>query len=623
MRTRAVIRVGRPKLKSPRLNTDRPLIWPTFSPVGIDHQGAAPDLLLDTLAHPVGASGLRIDSGLHVDPFDQLGLTLPRPVVALAQQIGEAAHVRRQPVAVLQDAGAVFDQATDGLPVEFQQLVLAHQGGDQAGVEGLVVARAIHIPGEIHLHLEQLAELRIVARQQVVDKGFAEQNDLDVQRHRLGFERYRADQTHLLRQGLDTNLAGLEGTFQRLPGERLTEHLDGIQDQIPSIGPVQCTGADHGEVGHERALLGHVFDPADEIGIGRVVLVDHRCAAVGLVHQEGVHPIAVEPRHALVVFQHAESEQRDPRLILGQKAPVVVDDVGLQGIEMAEHVRQSRVFLAQCVDQVGNGARRHVPVQLLDLLVTFLLQLRHLVQGALEVFLQALDVRLDPLSFGLRKLLEVLRCDRLALAHRTDGEPGRGLEQRQGLPLGPLLDHADRLFLPLVGLRLDRLGASAVFVALERRHHRRTQILDQLFQVGGKSEPGSRRQAQGSWTVPGLEIVDIAPVVGALLAGGLLLRIVANQGLFARPGWAQGEQVVALAADPDAETHRLQGPWLTDELGEFSQFRRSGELQRGEIAGPIEFLRRKPSTCHRIHLFLRPQCPLGLFDYVSLLPAST
>lgn len=145
----------------------------------------------------------------------------------------------------------------------------------ETGDRGIV---ATHILLEIDLNLEQLVEIGIQPAQHVVKRTVANQDDLDVERDWLRLQRYGADQAHHLAEGLDLDMLGAQRALQRLPGIGLHEQAQGVDHQEAAIGSVQGAGLDQGEIGQQRAHLGDMFDPPDQVGVGRQVFLHHRRA---------------------------------------------------------------------------------------------------------------------------------------------------------------------------------------------------------------------------------------------------------------------------------------------------------------------------------------------------------
>ena len=249
-------------------------------PLRVDQQGVAQNRFLQLVAQPVLPANLRVDRLLHVGCAATAMAGLARPVIGLLQQIGHASHVGGQPLRIADQPRAVLDHPRHGAAVEGQQFFLARQRGDQTGIEQMGVGIALNAVFEIRRHLEQLVEIRVVLLQQVIEQAVAEQHDLDIQRHRLRLQRDGADQAVHLAQRFDANLARLQGAFQAFPGKGLHQHFAHVQQQVAAVGPVQRTRLDQGEIRHQRAQLGDMLDPPDQVAVGRVVLADDRGAGL-------------------------------------------------------------------------------------------------------------------------------------------------------------------------------------------------------------------------------------------------------------------------------------------------------------------------------------------------------
>ncbi len=183
---------------------------------------------------------------------------------------------------------------------------------------------------------------------------------------RLGLERHRADQAELLGERFDPDLARPQDALELLPGERLEQQAARIEHQIAAVGAVQRAGLDQVEVGDQRAELGDVLDPAHQVRMRRVVLVDHRCAlGPGMIDQE-IDPVAPK-RINLGDRRTTGCRGRQDRLRRRRARRLIggLGEVALDRIEVGEHIRKVFVVLAQLVDQVPDGVRRDLAVQLL------------------------------------------------------------------------------------------------------------------------------------------------------------------------------------------------------------------------------------------------------------------
>ena len=341
-RTRAVMRLGRPNEKEPSWSTDRPLIWPTCDALRVDQHDAAVDRLLRPVAQPVGALDLLVDGPRHVLPRRDLALGLARPVVGLAHDVGDAAELDRQLLAVVGQPRALVDDARNARRIERLQPMLLDDRRDQPRIGVVVLRGALDGVVEIGLHLEQAGEVRIERRQHVVELAVAEQHDLDVEGDRLGIERLRGDEACRLRRLLDANLARLDGALQRLPGERRQQQPAGIEQQVAAVGLVQGAGLDQQEVGDQRAHLGEMLDPADQVAEGGIVLLHQRCAARAAfaVGRHDVDHVAAEAR----VVRAVDRLLDDGVLLLagGQEQADVADHVVAGGLQVGRARRARR-----------------------------------------------------------------------------------------------------------------------------------------------------------------------------------------------------------------------------------------------------------------------------------------
>ena len=183
------MRLGRPKAKEPSCSTDSPLIWPTSAPSV--STSTTPRLIVSCArsrrrsARWICSSMARATSCAR----GHLALRLARPVVGLAHEVGNAADLDRQLLAIVGQARAFVDDARHAGRIERLQPVLLDDRGDQARVGVVVLARARDGVVEVGLHLEEAGEVRIVRGQQVVELAIAEQDHLHVERNGLGVER--------------------------------------------------------------------------------------------------------------------------------------------------------------------------------------------------------------------------------------------------------------------------------------------------------------------------------------------------------------------------------------------------------------------------------------------------
>jgi hypothetical protein len=260
----------------------------------------------------------------------------------------------------------VLDHPSDRRAIEVTQIRTSYLRGDEARIDQMALRAAHELVLEIDRDLEELAELRVQLAEQVIDVALAEHHDLHIQRDRLGLQRQGADEAGDLGERLDADLGGLQETFQGLPGEGLHQQLERIDDQIAAVGLVQRAGADHGEVRLQRAQVGAVLDATDQLMMRRQIRIDDRGAAVLVVPEEHVDPVALMPGRAVGVRRDPDAEQRRLLVVIGQKLAKVLDHVRLDLPQIVDDGREIAVLLAEGLDQALDGGGGHLAIERFD-----------------------------------------------------------------------------------------------------------------------------------------------------------------------------------------------------------------------------------------------------------------
>ena len=202
--------------------------------------------------------------------------------------------------------------------------------------------------------------------------------------------------------------------------------------------------------------------------------------------------------------------------------------------------------------------------------------------------LQALDVFLDLYAFLLGQLAKLIRRDYLAVLHRRQPQP-HGRAHKCDLALArALLELAEGRLLALLELLVDGLVAGPVLVALEDRRNGRLQLLDEALHVTLQLVGHARRQLDRVRPVAVLEVVDVTPVVGNRLPGRAVVDEATHRRVLADRIGTDGEQVVAFAADTDAELDRLDRARLADHVAQVLEIGRRLESQLIGIAALLE-----------------------------------
>ena len=86
----------------------------------------------------------------------------------------------------------------------------------------------------------------------------------------------------------------LERLLERVPDQRVAEHVEGVEDQVAAVRPVQRPRLDEAEVGDQRAEVHAVLDAPDQVAVGRIRLEDHRRAGEPVAVDQHVDLVAVE-----------------------------------------------------------------------------------------------------------------------------------------------------------------------------------------------------------------------------------------------------------------------------------------------------------------------------------------
>ncbi len=185
----------------------------------------------------------------------------------------------------------------DGAGIERAQRAIARHVADQPGVELHGFRRAVHRLLEIDGDLEQVLEIGIVLRQEVIEHALAEQHDLDVERNGLRLERHGGEHAVDLVGHVDAQLARFQRALQFFPGEGRQQHLARFHDEIAAVGAMQRARLDQRVVGDQRAVLRDMLDAAEQALQIRIVFIDDRRALAFAVVDHQIDLIAAQCRH--------------------------------------------------------------------------------------------------------------------------------------------------------------------------------------------------------------------------------------------------------------------------------------------------------------------------------------
>jgi len=151
-KVRAVMREGRPKLKSPKSCTARPFTCPV-----------TPDHLADALFDHVKPVDALVDSTLHVVGFHALRPIGAGPVIGFDDEVAQTTKARRQLLLVVHHPAAMRDYDGDGVAFEMAEALPLRTGTDEASVADHILRSAVDLVVEICFDLEYLPKLLVVS----------------------------------------------------------------------------------------------------------------------------------------------------------------------------------------------------------------------------------------------------------------------------------------------------------------------------------------------------------------------------------------------------------------------------------------------------------------------------
>ena len=411
---------------------------------------------------------------------------------ALAQQVLHPAQVGRELGLVVGPAAGGGGDPLAGGAVERQQAVPPRQRRHQPGEARHALGVAVHAVLEVHGHLEQIEEVRVVLGQQVVEHPVADERDLDVERDRRWLQRHRADQPERRAQGLYSQLAAVQRPLELVPGLRPLQQLADVDDQVAAVRPVQRPGSDQRVVRGQRPHPGDVLDPADQRGQRGVVLVDDgRALLASPVHQ---HVDAVGDPGVFIIYTEWYRKWERARRG-GQEAVGVGDDVVADLVEPGDDVGEVGHAVGQVGEQVPHGEAGDLAVEVAELLAELLLPARDLLHGALHLVVDGAHVGLQGRLGLCVELREGVGRDDLAVADRGQRDPGRRADERDVAVLSGRSDGLEGSLLAVFEGGVQRGLAGLVVLGLEGGGDGGGQILDELRHAALEVRPAPRREA--------------------------------------------------------------------------------------------------------------------------------
>ncbi len=227
--------------------TDRPFTCADNGTRDLDHDRSFGKELLHPLVDEVRAVDLFVERLVHVLGRHRAASGLCRPVRGLPHEVRQVAEPERELVLFLGEPHGVVHHPRHRAPVEGEQAVVLHHVRDEVRVAHLLVVGCRGPGVEVGLDLEDVAEVLVVVVQEVVKPGAAEHDDLERHRDGFGLDPPRAEAVEL-RDVLDLHLVLLDDPLERVPGEGVSEHVEGVQEEVAAVGVKHRARPDHGEI---------------------------------------------------------------------------------------------------------------------------------------------------------------------------------------------------------------------------------------------------------------------------------------------------------------------------------------------------------------------------------------
>ncbi len=284
-------------------------------------------------------------------------------------------------------------------------------------------------------------------------------------------------------------------------------------DQEAAAGAVQRAGTDHGEIGLRAALGDFVLNPPDQIVIRRVVLDDdRRMFQLALIDQD-IDFIPFDPAAHLVVSRIIRDEFALAVSAFLQMLPMR-DQIGFDGVEVGQHVRQIGIPWTQSFDQRRDDESGDALIEFIQLGVNLRRQVAQAPQRFLNLLLKHLFPCADRLDLIRAEALNLVRCERFAVAHGHHDESERRFCQGKISLIGRLRELLEFLLLRIFE-RLDECAARlSIGFALKSLRNLAQTRGDQIMDVLAEDDASPSGQPQRGRAAHVGEVEDVAPVIG-------------------------------------------------------------------------------------------------------------
>ncbi|GBD11415.1 hypothetical protein HRbin23_01080 [bacterium HR23] len=263
-----------------------------------------------------------------------------RPVVGLPQNVGQFAKAGGEFALVFRQARPQFHHLGRRLGGEVAQALLLGQGAQEGAIQPFRFGGALHAGVKVRPHLEHLPKVFVQGIQQVVMPGTAHQQDLHIQRDRLGLDSLGGHKAQAFYQVLNDDLPVAQGPLQALITEGVAQEFFQGEDQVAPVGPMKRPRLDKGEVGLQEAEEGLLLQAPEEGGVTGVQFHHHGRPLQSAVVNEEVHLVSAEGQ-----FLRGDGS-------LGRRGLL---SRGEEELQVLEHIRPHRLEIGNHLGVVGIG----------------------------------------------------------------------------------------------------------------------------------------------------------------------------------------------------------------------------------------------------------------------------
>ncbi|MNB93621.1 hypothetical protein D3C75_407560 [compost metagenome] len=241
-----------------------------------------------------------------------------------------------------------------------------------------------------------------------------------------------------------------------------------------------------------------------------------------------------------------------------------LEQVHLHRLQITAYRRVLGVLLRQWRQQWLQGQGNGFFVQMTQLVARLAFPLRQAGELFVQALLQCRNILVKALALGFRQLGELSFVQRLAVAHRGEGDVAGVAVQRNFLFQRQTLDDVQGLVVALVEGAVDTAFLLLVGRMLEYCRKCRQQVVDQTVDITNEVTGSARRQLQGTWFARFIEVVDVDPVRRGLQALAFGLEVAFDEREPASTGLAHDEYVVTGAWHGHTELQGFDRAFLAE-----------------------------------------------------------